>query len=125
MENTRENKAKFFAQYWGTKTLYVGGVGLCFVGSGGWNLRHPDFHLELTSLKDITDEDAQRFGEIYCEATENCCADLTFSEANDVLSRLSVLPFSCADYLRSKGYLLPFNGLSTEELITRGWAKTK
>ena len=30
-------KCRFFAQYWGTKTMYVGGVGLVEIGKGGWN----------------------------------------------------------------------------------------
>ena len=30
-------KSRFFAQYWGTKTLYIGGVGLVELGKGGWN----------------------------------------------------------------------------------------
>lgn len=52
-----EDKAKFFAQYWGTKTLYVGGVGFKEIGKGGWNLKHPDFFLQLKPLSQITDED--------------------------------------------------------------------
>ena len=40
-------KCRFFAQYWGTKTMYVGGVGLVEIGKGGWNLKHPDFFLKL------------------------------------------------------------------------------
>ena len=43
-------KCRFFAQYWGTKTMYVGGVGLVEVGKGGWNLKHPDFFLQLKPL---------------------------------------------------------------------------
>lgn len=28
-----------------------------------------------------------------------------------------------ADFLRSNGYLVPFNGKSPEEIIKKGWAK--
>ena len=56
--NKTDVRSRFFAQYWGTKTLYIGGVGLVELGTGGWNLKHPDFFLQLKPLSKITDEDA-------------------------------------------------------------------
>jgi len=43
-------RSRFFAQYWGTKSLYIGGVGLVELGTGGWNLKHPDFFLQLKPI---------------------------------------------------------------------------
>lgn len=54
---SKENKAKYFSQYYGQKVMYVGGVGLVEVGNGGWNFKHPDFFLELKSLSSISDSD--------------------------------------------------------------------
>lgn len=48
-------RCRFFAQYWGVKALYVGGVGLEKVGEGGWNLKHPQFFLKLKPLSAISD----------------------------------------------------------------------
>ncbi len=54
---SKENKAKYIVQYYGQKVMYVGGVGLVEVGNGGWNIKHPDLFLELTSLSSIRNED--------------------------------------------------------------------
>lgn len=131
MEDNKQNKSRFIVQYWGTKTLYVGGVGLVEVGNVGWNLRHPDFFLQLTDLKDIKDEDSIQvakimgieedhlfMGKVIC----NCIFDNSASMAETTIYNMHS---EATDYLRSKGYILPFNGLSTEEIINRGWAKTK
>lgn len=32
-------------------------------------------------------------------------------------------PYECLDFLRSKGYALPYRGLSVEEQISRGWVR--
>jgi len=35
------------------------------------------------------------------------------------------IPFEAVDFLRSKGYALPFMGLSVDELVNYGWIKFK
>lgn len=62
--NIADVKCRFFAQYWGVKCMYVGGVGLVEIGNGGWNLKHPDFFLELKPLSKLSDEDAISFFDI-------------------------------------------------------------
>jgi hypothetical protein len=116
LESTLENKAKFFAQYWGTKTMYVGGVGLVEIGKGGWNLKHPDFFLQLTPLSQITDEDAIEIG--YDNSEDFKYHFLKWNEVH----KTEVID---ADLLRSKGYALPWMGLSVDELVEYGWIKLK
>lgn len=121
-ENTIENKQKFFAQYWGQKIV-------------NWNnnlqiklklnvLINETDSLDLLELKPlslITDDDAEgylhfigchSFGERIQQAKiqikEDCHNDIHMS-----------------DYLRSKGYALPWMGLSVETLVNYGWIKLK
>ena len=110
-------KCRFFAQYWGTKTLYVGGVGLVEIGKGGWNLKHPDFFLQLKPLSKITDEDAIS---MYRGLERN------YESANQFLEDYKSIGFleqSEVDFLRSKGYAVPFMEHSVDELIKMGWVQ--
>ena len=110
-------KCRFFAQYWGTKTLYVGVVGLVEIGKGGWNLKHPDFFLQLKPLSKITDEDAIS---MYRGLERN------YESANQFLEDYKSIGFleqSEVDFLRSKGYAVPFMGYSVDELVKMGWVQ--
>jgi len=140
--NNPENKARFFVQYWGVKALNIGGVGLAVVGNGGWNLKHPDFFLELTPLSDITDEDAI---EVYCSNLigfpkhqanlikkdfSNGILSVQISHKNynhlvEIFLDANYFDLRRADYLRSKGYALPYMDLSIDDLIDYGWIKIK
>ena len=110
-------KCRFFAQYWGTKTLYVGGVGLVEIGKGGWNLKHPDFFLQLKPLSKITDEDAIS---MYRGLERN------YESANQFLEDYKSIGFleqSEVDFLRSKGYAAPYLEYSVDELVKIGWVQ--
>lgn len=130
MENTLENKSKFFALYWGQKVLYVGGVGLVNIGSGGWSLRHPDFFLELKPLSSISDEDLI---ECYHLHSAFIAYDYTMDfkpvlemathwRTNGGIKDIIRCQYTI-DFLRSRGYALPCMGLSVEQLINYGWIK--
>ena len=115
--NETDVKCRFFAQYWGTKTMYVGGVGLVEVGKGGWNLKHPDFFLQLRQLSKITDEDAIS---MYRGLERN------YESANQFLEDYKSIGFleqSEVDFLRSKGYAVPFMGYSVDDLVKIGWVQ--
>ena len=117
-------KCRFFAQYWGVKCMYVGGVGLVEIGTGGWNLKHPDFFLELKPLSKITDEDAIEVSNIWGSKVEskilgNIIAVRIGTKAeSEVRNSIGVI-----DFLRSKGYALPFMDLSIEDLVSFGWVR--
>lgn len=133
MENTIENKAAFFALYWGQKVMVA-------------NIDNPNYFdskekesaelrveinnvtlgqqwfLRLKSLKSITDEDAKVcLHDMYKEAMPNVP-----SYSKYYLEEIKVLGFYSGfetDYLRSKGYAMPFMGLSVEKMVEYGWIK--
>ena len=97
--------------------MYVGGVGLVEIGTGGWNLKHPDFFLQLKPLSKITDEDAIS---MYRGLERN------YESANQFLEDYKSIGFleqSEVDFLRSKGYAVPFMGYSVEDLVSFGWVR--
>ena len=121
MENNLENKAKFFAQYWGQNLMKLVKKTDFFdveVGAMTINNRQFDKHfLELTPLSMISDEDA-------VEVKKLCDIDFTMimrSKEAEYRAFMSTRFTVVADYLRSKGYALPFMGLSVEQQIEYGW----
>lgn len=113
-EIDNENKAKFFALYWGQKVYRnpeVRGFESTVGGSISDERVPKTGYLELKPLSDISDEDAEECG---------------YDNAKYMLSDNYLINSPRVfDYLRSKGYLLPWMGLSCEELIEAGWAKYK
>ena len=134
MENNLENKARFFALYWGQSLIMMPNIGMYQkIPIHHVNLNYiQDCILELTPLSDITDEDAIevydlvyvsdfkpkfKIGEIKETLLKNFHEEFTDFSPKDFL-----LIF---DNLRSKGYALPWMGLSVEKLIEYGWVKLK
>jgi len=126
MENTLENKKCFFYQYYGQPVLRYRNLPIEFVKK--LSFRSAKFlihsYLELTPLSSITDE----------HAVECMCIELgiEIDEFNgNPKNTVSHYRFSSecysreADFLRSKSYAIPFNGLSVEEQIERGWTKLR
>ena len=132
-EINNENKAKFFALYWGQNVLPVS-----FWGSANdisYHIFRPqneyDFNnswLNLKPLSSISDEDAIEVSKIRGvrnnlsffgkEFIGNLFNDLYISELVSTAERDNTI-----DFLRSKGYALPWMGLSVEKLIEAGWIK--
>ncbi len=106
MENTIENKIKFFAQYWGQK---LGGTKYTPQGLGinKSNLNSIDY-LELKPLSSITDEDAQKLG-FSNSGHFNFGADINWHK----------------DQLRLLGYAVEWADFSVEEMFDFGWIKLK
>ena len=148
MKNTLENKNRFFAQYWGQHLIIMGSflriidhVTLC-------NIENDDI-LQLKPLSKISDEDAFEIGcLINCwtkwERKEDWFRDDKMKETHILSGRGFAKacdksfgagmthPFhdnnstdilTAYDYLRSKGYALPYMDLSVEDLIDYGWIK--
>ena len=148
MENTLENKARFFAQYWGQKII-------CFPhNKNAIRYDNPNkllagtfernAYLELKPLSQISDEDAIELMRLKIESKgvvdietieiENKTLDgYTFivkyknwdDERVGFVFNGHTNPLSFYDYLRSKGYALPWMDLSVEDLIKYGWVKLK
>ena len=133
MENTLENKAKFFAQYWGQKIWLQDSVDWIFniepsmMKDGIIEISS----LLLTPISDITDEDAEELGYSSKYLTEDD-ADFGMSSSLIFLNEIKDYPYndpdlisSDTDFLRSKGYAIRWNGITVEEQIEYGWVKLK
>ena len=148
MENTLENKAKFFAQYWCQKII-------CFPHNKN-PIRYDNpnkllagtfernAYLQLKPLSQISDEEAIELMRLKIESKgvvdietieiENKTLDgYTFivkyknwdDERVGFIFKGHTNPLSFYDFLRSKGYALPWMDLSVEDLIEYGWVKLK
>lgn len=127
MENTKENKKAFLAQYFGQNILCNDGHDVKNLTIDGFTLSagsHPTDYLSLKPLSSISDEDAIEVAKMYWG---NNYSEFPLKTDKIAHSRL-ILPTMAtrtdiADYLRSKSYALPFMGLSVETLVEYGWVK--
>lgn len=135
-ENTLENKAKFFALYWGQSVynnpkIKNGG----FICLSGRNLKNGC--LELTPLSQISDEDAIEVFDIlfgYSESHKNKPKEFKIEFGKDWSDSINRETFGqlfpkgylhMIDHLRSKDYAVPWLDLTVEDLIAYGWVKLK
>lgn len=136
-ENTLENKAKFFAQYWGQHLIIMGSFLRIIDHLTLCNIENDDI-LQLKPLSKISDEDALWTINNHYFKFENPILEISKLKAltkeihisyifNDATRHLILKPENLYphnyDYLRSKGYALPYMDLSVEELIEYGWIK--
>ena len=131
-EINNENKAKFFAMYWGQR-VFVNPILSEKPVANTWvfdDMNTEDLndeYLELKPLSAITEEDAIQVSKIWGSKVGSKII------GRSIVSRLTgnhhqiEMEFRCVipvvDFLRSKGYALPWMGLSVEELIEAGWVK--
>jgi len=140
MENTIENKAKFFALYWGQQVLcwksdtsshkhkIVGGHSIANMVKNTHNLNE---YLGLKSLSQISDEDAIEVAKLHgfvsfegVEINSNGYYVLQPRGRKSFIFFVDMwLPET--DYLRSKGYALPWKGITVEKMIEYNWIKLK
>lgn len=137
MENTLENKAKFFAQYWGfNETMVIDTfMGRTNILSVDYVLKEhslhsifKDYQLLLKPLSSITDEDAIEVAKIFNQ--HKIKAHYSDDDLKAYLiNKGKQFAFRCEhyviiyQYLQSKGYALPYMGLSVEQLVEYGWVK--
>lgn len=111
-ENTKENKNKFFAQYFGQNVLKYKDWVHCVENNPkkeDWN--HSGMLLELKPLEIISDEDAKYLG-----FPDNISSMIKYIKSIG-------LELKDTDYLRSRGYALRYMDLSVQDLINYGWVK--
>ena len=102
MTNTIENKQRFFALYFGQQVHR---------GNRSKHLDHLSImrnqkfgHLELKSLSDITKEESD-----YIKKLKVIC----HSDGSHDLDKMQ----HTTDYLRSRGYIIPFMDLTIEQIL--------
>lgn len=109
-EINNENKARFFALYWGQNVIR-GNCGQELHVCPSVNLSHKGWWLELKPLFQISDEEIFDITGIYNRTMFfNQCLFMGAVEA---------------DILRSRGYAIPWMGLSVDELFKAGWIKLR
>ena len=128
-ENTLENKAKFFAQYWGQHVLYFSSDFLRKIDNLTLNSIENDDFLELKPLSQISDKDLEKCLKILGQRLDLESFRESFIEGlsnRDFYAQFyPVRAIEIGDYLRSKGYALPWMDLSVEDLVKYGWIKLK
>lgn len=127
--NTPENKAKFFALYWGQRLMCIPRKrDTVKVEVSYLNESKLDEYLELRPLHSITDDEAIEVAKLLWKnwdltnpkpviklITEYLSGEI---EATRLFNVISV-----ADYLRSNAFALPFHDLSVQDLQDYGWVK--
>lgn len=131
MNQQQQDKAAFFAQYYPQNVMrhesYTDGPLIAAISVG--NTSH---YLELKPLSCITDEDVKVVlgivgyrGYDYKETIEWLV--ILFSDpALDYMHGLSGNQIRLLiDFLRSRGYLIPFRNYSVDQILEMGWVKLK
>lgn len=144
MENNSQNKQRFFANYWGQNILLPDEL-LIDMPTTVENISSlgEDERLLLKSLSAISDEDAIEVAKLTYAMPHPNGTDFTvylnqfgkkvvswgdsFSQKYlaEIDTKTDIYNSLQADYLRSKGYLLPFMDLSTEQILEYKWAVIK
>lgn len=136
MENTLENKAKFFALYWGQRVMVDITIDerLFPVTTGNIEYSINDPYLELKPLSSISDEDALQVAKIFnighlsgarVPLIKSILSALDGSTSKSETTEFVLSWTNAQDYLRIHGYALPWIGLSVEDQISYGWVKLK
>lgn len=111
------NKARFIA-------LYVPYRKLCFDTINNEEIDIENITLNLKPLSQISDEDAMEIGYQQCDDELNFNYGMSPSGCFlDEIGDMDEFLSSDADYFRSRGYALPWMGLTVEEQIEAGWIK--
>ena len=137
-ENTLDNKAAFFAQYWGQELLLIeGSIKLRVVKSSYFNPNLYDI-VQLRPLSSITDDEAIEVSYILNPAKPENQIDLHSYYGLKkmhvgIIKRLLLDGdhyrknmwhlLEAAQYLQSKGFALPWRDLSVDDMCAYGWIK--
>jgi hypothetical protein len=110
-----EEKAQFFAQYWGQKVFREHPNPKCndYVDIDSISEYELNIgYLLLKPLSMISDEDAKKLEYLNGSHFIGC-----YNQQEQLID------YDEADYLRSKGYALPFRNYTVDQLIEKGWVK--
>ena len=122
-------KCRFFAQYWGQKVMKKDIEGLeNFYSEPDGFIRSmkadSPLFLELKPLSKITDEDVEELLPLVSFQFSSRYTDEQIKEEiRKSVIDTEMMPLDLTDYLRSKGYALPFMEYSVDDLISFGWVQ--
>lgn len=137
LENTIENKARFFALYFNQKVFthveykndevdYVTDLSFGFMRRDG---KDNKYLLELKPLSSITEEDAigvcDLLGHDKSKSTAETGRKVLETRIYSYKTKNADFILEIFDFLRSKGYALPYLGAPVETLQSWGWIKLK
>lgn len=153
-ELNNETKLRFYAQYYGhypfcygyedwekRNMIIVDGISLRMSEEESSDPSYYDY-LELKPLSTISDEEAITVANTvlglnsgHSYITEKGCTDtvihIKISNVRYMPSEreygcsTDYLPQKISDFLRSKGYALPFQGISVDEQVQAGWVRLR
>ena len=131
MENTLENKEKFFAQYWDQNLGKINSYHQNVISNVcKTNISNIDY-LELKPLSSITDEDVLKIAELLLWQRKILESSM-ISQTKEILlqeSKITTLKgwewADITDKVRELGYAYRWNGVSVEKQIEFGWIKLK
>lgn len=134
MKDTLDNKATFFALYWGQMRAYNDELNLRHVDERyviNDTVRHPErletAYFLLNPISRLKDEDALWLGRDANEFVSSYEDDLKYCK--ELVDRMSNKPHLInqkqGDYIRSKGYALPWLDTTVEQQIEFGWVRLK
>lgn len=114
-------KAQYFAQYYGQKVyMQIDQTQLQPIEVNSFTLMELNNYLILTPLLAITDEDAIEVERIL---QGNPDYDKAIYNIKRYPHIYAITSAEITDFLRSKGYALPWRDKSVEQLIELGWLK--
>ena len=130
MKNTLENKAKFFAQYWGQNILiYEPDLGYRRIVNDYKIGNADEFVALLKPLSQITDEDAIEVAKIITETvTQSNTGEEVEYFKEEILKDPEVLCYATSDtvdYCRSKGYAAKWNRIPVSQQVKWEWVELK
>ncbi len=118
IENTLENKAYFFSQYIGSNCTIETSNSMGVLNEYTFHLNIENGfekrYILLKSMENISDDDHNM---LMCKRFP---FQPKYKRGKFYFDHLNI---NQADYLRSKGYALPFNDTTVETLIKYGWVK--
>lgn len=131
MENTLQNKAKFFAQYWGQELIQAEGYESKFnvtdMYVGGFDGKE---WLELKPLSSITDEDLLKIAELLSWRSTMQESSILAQTKELLLNQSQTNLYrehwsDIVDKVRELGYAHKWNSVTVEQQIEYGWIKLK
>lgn len=132
MNQQQQDKAAFFAQYYPQNVMRHDSYDDDQPSMDARPVGNTSHYLKLKPLTAITDEDAvivcEIGGAIFSQISQKANAGkrLIWDYFDHIRCNVRGSEWiHIADFLRSRGYLIPFRNYSTDQILEMGWAKLR